>query len=122
MSAGREEFERQLKLLGYSPCGEYPDGQTAFEYEVPAGRFKGQKIKIGFIIPPDFPRNPPGGPNVSPPLLPFNPGGNRHPDKTAVSPFGNDWQYWSRPFPGWRGREDVDTYLAYIDRLFGEIS
>ena len=90
------------------------------EYVVPGGRFVDQKVKLGFEVPPDFTRTPPGGPHVSPRLLPINPGAPDHPNRAAESPaFGADWEYWSRPYSGkWRGREGVSEYLAHIDHLF----
>ena len=123
MAEGREEFVRQLLELGYEllplpPDPAQPGNRVAIEYVVQGGRFAGQTIKLGFEVPPDFPRTPPSGPHVSPRLLPINPGAN-HPDRAAESPFGPDWEYWSRPYRGkWRGREGVSEYLAHIDHLF----
>ena len=117
---GAEEFSRQLKSLGYAPRS-LEGNRIAFRYQPRAGRFKGQKVELGLEIPPEFPRTPPPGLHVTPQLLPLNPGASAHPDRVATSSFGADWQYWSRPFPGWRGREGVATYLAYVDRLFADI-
>ena len=118
MAQGREEFERQLRELGYSPEGGQPDPRVVFEYVPPRGRFHDQTVRLGFDVAAEFPRTPPPGPHVSPRILPMNPGAASHPEKTADSPYGPEWQYWSRPFPGWKGRESVATYLAFIDRLF----
>lgn len=116
---GREEFERQLLELGYSPDAKEGGSKATFNYVPPGGRFKGQTIKLGFDVPADFPRTPPSGPHVSPALLPMNPRAPNHPDRTAASgPFGDGWQYWSRPFPNWREKVGVVGYMAYVDHLF----
>lgn len=116
---GRDEFERQLRELGYTPESKSGDNKTSFDYVPAGGRFKGQTIKVGFDIPTDFPRTPPSGPHVRPALLPMNPGAPSHPDRTAEStPFGAGWQYWSRPFPAWKEKFGVAGYMSYVDRLF----
>lgn len=116
MPEGRQEFERQLRELDFVPESR-TDARTVFPYKVRGGRFGGQEIRLGFEVPPDFPRTPPRGPHISPPLLPLNPGAPNHPDRVHPSEFGPDWQYWSRPYPGWKGRETAATYLAYIEHL-----
>lgn len=118
MAEGREEFERQLRELEYAPDASQSGNRVVFEYVVPDGKFKGRTVNLGFDVPAEFPRTPPPGPHVSPALLPMNPSAQDHPTKTAPSPFGNDWQYWSRPCKGWRGREGVAEYLVFIDHLF----
>ena len=119
MAAGREEFERQLREMGVEPFPGQPDNRVVFDYVVPGGRFAGQQVKIGLVVPPDFNRTPPGGPHICPKLLPMNPGAQDHPNKTADSEFGADWQYLSRPYRGaWKGRKGVADYLAHIDHLF----
>jgi hypothetical protein len=118
MAQGREEFERQLRELGYSPEPSQPDGRVVFEYTAPRGRFNKQAVRLGFEVPPEFPRTPPPGPHVTPRILPMNPSAASHPEKTNDSPYGGDWQYWSRPFTGWTGRESVAKYLVFVDHLF----
>lgn len=115
---GRIEFERQLRELGYTPESKPGESKTCFDYVPPSGRFNGQTIKLGFDVPQEFPRTPPGGPHVCPPLFPMNPTAPNHPDRTAVSPFGSAWQYWSRPFPNWKEKLGVAAYMAYVDHLF----
>lgn len=116
---GREEFERQLREHGYTPDPKDGGSKTTFDYAPTGGRFKGQTIKLGFDVPPDFPRTPPSGPHVSPVLLPMNPSAPDHPNRTAASgPFGDGWQYFSRPFPNWKEKVGVVGYMAYIDHLF----
>lgn len=122
MPAGREEFERQLRELGIEPSAGQSDGRIIFDYAVTSGKFAGQQVKIGLVVPPDFARTPPGGLHVCPRLLPMNPNAPDHPNRTADSPFGTEWQYWSRPFRGrWTGRQGVADYLAHIDHLFATI-
>lgn len=121
MLSGRQEFERQLRDLGIEPIPGQPENRTVFDYLVPAGRFKGQAVKIGLDVPPDFSRNPPGGINVSPCLLPLNPGAPDHPNRVVQSGFGPDWQYWSRRFLNWKETGGALKYLAFIDRLFETI-
>ena len=125
MAEGRDEFARQVQELGYEllptpPDPAQPGNRVAFEYAIPGGRLDGQKIKLGFEVPPDFPRTPPSGPHLSPRLLPLNPGAPDHPQRVAESPnFGPEWEYLSRPYRGtWRGREGAAEYLAHIDHIF----
>jgi hypothetical protein len=52
----------------------------------------------------------------------MNPNAQDHPNRTAESEFGGDWQYLSRPYRGaWKGRKGVADYLAHIDYLFATI-
>lgn len=114
---GAEEFERQLRELEW-PNVVRQDGRVILDYTIPRGRFAGQLVKLGLEVPPEFGRTPPGGPHISPRLLPMNPGAPGHPERTADSVFGTDWQYLSRPYRGWKGHEGVSEYLAHIDHLF----
>ena len=97
MAEGREEFERQLRELGYKPEPDQPPNRVVFPYTAMGGRFEAQVVKIGLEVPPDFSRTPPPGPHVSPKILPINTSASAHPDKVADSPFGPEWEYWSRP-------------------------
>ena len=121
MAQGREEFERQLRNLGIIPEPGHPEPRVVFEYTVGAGRFKGNVLRLGFEVPPTFPLEPPPGPHVSPKILPIDTSVNAHPNKVADSPFGPEWEYWSRPRTGWKGRETVSVYLTHIDHLFATI-
>lgn len=113
----RQDFIDQLKALRYEPQ-ELPEGRIAFDYTVPLGRFVGQQIRLGFSVGDDFPMNPPSGPHISPHLLPLKNGGVHPYGQVLPSPFGPEWQYWSRPFPGWAGTDrTVRTYLAHIRHL-----
>ncbi len=116
MNEGPPEFRRQLIELGYD-SEPREDGRVVLPYTVRAGRHAGKQLRLGFEVPCDFPRTPPSGPHFAPRLQTINPGAPNHPDRAHESSFGSDWQYWSRPYPGWRGTETVATYLAYVDRL-----
>lgn len=120
MASGHEEFERQMKEIGIEPYPGQSVDRVVFDYVISAGKFAGKQIKIGLVIPIDFPRNPPGGPHICPKLLPTNPSAPDHPNRAADSDFGTDWQYLSRPYYSgkWKGREGVNDYFAYIDHLF----
>lgn len=120
-------FLTGLRDLGYEPMipSKYPD-HVVFDYEVKIGRFAGQKMHIGLVVPSDWPLTPPGGPHVSPRLHPpssdgAHPTGHIFPghSKNFASAIGGDWQYWSRPFPNWNtAKKTADTYMAYIWKLW----
>jgi hypothetical protein len=120
----RIDFVNQLRELGYAPA-VVDGGRVVFAYEVPAGRFKGKQIQLGFIVNDDFPINPPSGPHISPPLMPEHPSNDiPHPDG-AVHPsdfgslVGGTWQYWSRPYPYWSATDrSVRAYMKHIRILF----
>lgn len=100
---------------------EEPDGRIWFPYVVPIGKFAGQSVKIGFTPLPDFPASPPSGPHVSPRLLPLNPQSGPHPSFGVheSSPFGAEWEYWSRPMHHWtQSQRNAREVMAHIHRLF----
>ena len=68
----RADFIEQLKNLGYRLDSVTPQGFVVFDYEIPIGSKRGEKIKLAFAVGEDFPLNPPGGPHVSPRLLPMH--------------------------------------------------
>lgn len=114
----REDFEDQLKALGFQPLARQ-DGRVSFPYSIPVGRFAGTDVTLGVEVPVDFPRTPPSGPHFTPRLQPINPGAAAHPDRAHESPFGPEWQYWSRPYPGWgRDGRSVASYMAFVRHLF----
>lgn len=118
MSTGRDEFARQLRQLGIEP--ELRDAsRLVFPFPVDIGRFVGMAARVGLDVPGEFPRNPPGGPHVSPRFIAEHgatPGGAAG---LHASPFGADFEYWSRPYSGWgRDGHDVKAYLAHLRRLF----
>ena len=117
----RSDFIQQLTDLGYQiQLLDPAKGRLSFPYEIPVGRLIGTRIRLGFVIADDFPLNPPSGPHISPRILPLNPQYNTHPNGGVhESPdFGDDWEYWSRPFEGWAKTDrSVRTYMAHIRHL-----
>jgi hypothetical protein len=115
----RAEFIDQLKsVVGEIETVE--DDRVTFNYTIQTGSYAGKTVKIGFVIPPDFPLSPPTGPHISPRLLP-NQGGGLHPTGGIHdSPqFGADWHYWSRPIPNWSStKRTVKDVLAHLKHLF----
>ena len=119
----RVDFITQLRALGYTVREPAP-GFLSFEYEIPVGKFQGQKVLIGLEVVDSFPMNPPPGPHFSPHLLPVTGGGGIHPyGAIHNSPLGSTWQYWSRPFAKHWNQTDktVKTYLAHIRNLLATI-
>lgn len=119
MNIGLIELKRQLSELGYNP--EITGNVfVVFEFIVPTGRFKGQKIEIA-LQAPQFPLNPPSGPYIKPHLMTITGGGGVHPtggihDRKLPTP---DFQYWSRPFNGWaKSEKNAKEYMAFIRTLF----
>jgi hypothetical protein len=115
----KADFVNELKELGYDveePAGD----RVTFPYEIPCGRLAGQRISLGFIVPGDSPLTPPSGPHVTPRLLPMNPSAGTHPTcGVHESPFGADWQYWSRPLSHWaQTKRKVKDVMAHIHHLF----
>lgn len=115
---GLRYFIDQLRDTGLT-VEELGGDKIAFTYSIPCGRFKGKEIKLGFHVPPDFPFTPPSGPHISPRLLPINENAPAHPARVHTGDFGDDWQYWSRPFPNWsKTNKTVRDYMRYIRHLF----
>ena len=115
----RQHFLYELRSIGYTP-DDLRENRLAFDYVVPVGRFAGRNIRLGFVVSDDFPLSPPGGPHLQPQLLPIHPANDAGPlGGIHASPFGSDWQYWSRPHPNWRAtKRTVRDYLAHIRHLF----
>jgi hypothetical protein len=117
---GKEAFAAGLMELGYA-CEDLGNNRLAFAYTVAVGRFKGQVIKMGLEIPPDFHATCPTGPHILPRLIPINTNGGPN-NRAADSPFGAEWEYLSRPFvdgaDGWnRTTKDVKAYLRHLQRV-----
>src|SRR4051812_13334550 len=111
------EWISQLRDLGYAAEQFVAPNMLAFPYTVPVGSFCGRQVRIALAVPDD-PLTPPTGPHVSPGLLPLHPDGTQQHPHGGVHPaphLGADWQYWSRPFPGWLNTSrDAAAYLAHI--------
>ncbi len=91
-------------------------------YEVPVGPRLGELITLGFVLPPDYPASPPSGPHVSPPMFALASGGSHPTGGIHASPFGGEFQYWSRPFPNWaRTTRTARDYMAFIRQLFATL-
>jgi len=117
---GKEAFAAGLMELGYAP-EDLGNNRVAFTCTVAAGRFKGQVIKMGLEVPPDFHATCPTGPHILPRLIPINTNGGPE-NRAADSPFGAEWEYLSRPFvdgaDGWnRTTKDVKAYLRHLQRV-----
>lgn len=112
------DFINGLKELGFQ-ITELEASKISFPFKIPVGRFIGTEICLGFIVPDDFPFVPPSGPHVSPLILPKNPNGGPHPSHGVHdSPFGTEWEYWSRPFPDWNNTDKTaKTYMTHINHL-----
>ncbi|MGC3990192.1 MAG: hypothetical protein QM796_11020 [Chthoniobacteraceae bacterium] len=113
----RTEFITQLGELGFEPKKCVVDGFIEFSFTIPIGKFAGQKIQLALQV---MDLNPPGGPHISPHLLPINTQSLPHPvGGIHNSPLGAAWQYWSRPFSGWaQSDRSAKTYMAHINKLF----
>jgi hypothetical protein len=125
----QDNFAEELRGLGFemsetdAACGRI----ARFSYEVPTGTHVGELVRLGFLVPPDYNLTCPSGPYVSPLVLPINtdtsepPFGGVHVADQAqpAAGFGPDWEYWSRPFPGWpASTRDARAYMAHIAHLF----
>jgi hypothetical protein len=124
MLTGTEAFVAGLTQLGYRPevIAGHPD-HVVIDYEVESGRYFGARIRLGFIVPPDFPVTPPSGLHVSPHIHALKSDGQHPSGAVHASPFSQytaeAWQYWSRPCPGWgAGKRTVAAYLSHIWRLW----
>jgi len=119
----REDFTKQLREMGHDAT-EHPDGCVSFPYTIEIGKFEGQEIALGFIVPPDFPLNPPTGPHVKPQLLPINTAAGPHPafgvhESQNKQQFDEEWQYWSRPMNHWANTERTAAdVMRHVRRLF----
>lgn len=112
----RIDFITGLKELGFEPDDKGNDF-VVFPYEIRVGKFAGQSIKLGLQVKD---MNPPGGPHISPRLLPLNPAAVPHPvGGVHGSPLGDDWQYWSRPYKNWNLTDrSARSYMAHITKIF----
>jgi len=126
---GPAAFIEGLRAQGYeaqSLTGR-PD-HVVFNYQIETGRLAGQTVRMGLVIPADFPNSTPSGPHVSPRLREAHPGndishpaGGVHNNQSGAfeQGAGGDWQYWSRPCAEWGQRKKtVDSYMWHIWRLW----
>ena len=127
METGVAVFIEGLRGLGYEPVslGARPDHVT-IDYLVESGKFAGTNLKLGFVVPADFPVNPPTGIHISKIIHPVQSGGT-HPTggihRDQARPFqdglGGEWQYWSRPPAEWAAsKKTVAAYMSHVWRLW----
>ena len=129
MQTGVEVFLEGLRALGYKPTtlANNPN-HVVIDYEVESGKFAGTKLRLGFVVPADFPMTTPTGPHVSP----------RYPSHSSrerpwasdrwharsqsgsfIKDAGGEWQYWSRPPAGWAtSKKNVAAYMSHVWRLW----
>lgn len=117
-----DDFVSQLRALGFEPSVG-TENFVSFDYEIRIGPLRGRQIRLGFQNPEQFPLNPPGGPCVSPRLLPLQ-GGSTPPLEgvhalSATLDPDEEWEYWSRPFHEWeKTSRSATDYLAHVNALF----
>ncbi len=114
----RTDFIEQLKSLGYE-TQEESNGMVVFNYTIPVGKNLGTTLRIAFQVRDDYPMNCPPGPHFeSVKIANWNePNSNIH-----KSPLGDNWRYWSRPFPDWnRTERTVKVYFAHIRNLLNSL-
>src|ERR1700683_1752738 len=126
-SAALTLFMDGLRSLGFQPVKLADRSDCViFDYIVESGKLAGRTGRLGFFVPPDSPTPPPAGPHVSPHIHALcqngaHPTGGIHQQHSApfLSGAGGQWQYWSRPFPGWaEERKTVAVYMSHIWRLW----
>jgi hypothetical protein len=117
---GRDKFKEGLAALD-CPSELIDEDKIVLSYIIAEGRFAGRQIKLGFQVPPDFEMTSPGGPHISPHLIPINTNVQDH-SKAAPSPFGAEWQYLSRPFTDqWARKRTVKRYMEYVAHLLNTL-
>src|SRR6478609_4222496 len=119
----------QLQAEGFIPELRHEDF-VCFDYEIVLGKHAGERIKLAFQVPGDWPATPPTGPYVSPRMLPIHPESGEGRPWDAVheaAPRGladpnGEWEYWSRPYLDWENTDKtVKDYLRHLLTLFDEI-
>jgi hypothetical protein len=110
---GPANFARQARGLGLNNVVHNGDEWVYFDLVIPAGSHQGETVRIAAAVPPDFPDNPPAGPNISPPYT--HPAGGVH-----ASPLGGDYMYWSRPVQQWQADRSVRAWVRHVRSLFGQ--
>lgn len=113
----RSEFISGLKAMGIEAT-DLDGTKLTFPYRIPLGKFMGREVTVGLEVSDMWPATPPSGPHFMPHLLPISPGGVVPLGGINASPFGEGWQYWSRPHTDWhRTDRSVGAYLAFIRRV-----
>lgn len=120
-ATGQKCFAEQLEKLGYE-VKLLGDNVVQLDYVVQIGKYAGSVVPHAFVIQPDFPLTPPGGPHVYSNLHPLRSDGN-HPTggiHASQSPhLGAGWQYWSRPCNAWASSpKNAATYMAFLRTIW----
>lgn len=124
---GAAAFEAGLRDLGYRPVAiPAAPSQLYFDYQAETGVFAGKAVRLGLIVPPDFPMTPPCALHVSPGIHAMVYGGAHPTGGIHVCglygfnpPDPANWQCWSRPFPGWQSsKKTVAAYMSFVWRLW----
>jgi hypothetical protein len=123
---GVEAFLHGLRAAGYNPTVPTASANSVvFEYKVLSGKHQGKQVRLGFVVPSDFPLTTPSGPHVSPHIHPIKPQQGPHPDHGVhesaefQKSAGGAWQYWSRPVRDWAtSKKTVASYLNHIWQLW----
>jgi hypothetical protein len=129
MQTGVEVFLEGLRALGYKPMTLHGNpNHVVIDYVVESGKFADTKLRLGFVVPSDFPMTTPTGPHVSPRIHPTHPAndvghplGGVHETQSAIfiQSAGGEWQYWSRPAADWAtSKKTVAAYMSHVWRLW----
>jgi hypothetical protein len=121
-----EKFTSGLKDLSYE-VEVLSESRVVISYTPFDGKLKGKLIKVGIEVPPDFEMTPPTGLHISPALLVINESAPTHPERVAVSPFGKEWQYLSRPYEDRLGKKwkdskrTVEAYMCFAEDILNTL-
>lgn len=124
-----QRIRQELEDLGYQP--EVVEGDTigghqrivVFDYDVPVGRFRGSRLKVGISTQCEavgYPEIPPHWIFISPPITDIRDGANH-----GLNNFGGrDWVALSRP-PGefWDrvANKTMRAYLLHLNKVWRQI-
>jgi hypothetical protein len=117
---GRDKFKDGLEVLGHTVELKDED-KVIIPFVIAEGRFANQQIKVGIQVPPDFDMTPPGGIHISPRLIPINPNPLDHTRAAVSQPFGDEWEYLSRPFNQWALKRTAKRYMEYVAHLLNTL-
>lgn len=114
---GADRFAAELRTLGYAPQRDGDHG-VWFSYVIENGPRRSERTDLGFVVPANFPIEPPHGPNYRPTILRASGLPGVHPGHEL----GPEWDHWSRPHPAWAASEQtVRAFLRHIRRLNEEL-
>ncbi len=114
---GADRFAAELQALGFKPQRE-GDQAVWFRYVVENGPRRGTRTDLGFVVPANFPVEPPHGPNYRPAIL----RGSGLPGVHPGHELGPEWDHWSRPHPTWASSDrTVRAYMRHIRTLHEQL-